>query len=245
MGSRRRRFTTRVVAAGRHEGSIHVGGRRFYRFYGLLQFMQLYLVRHVYGGEPEESTLADIIGLLQNSIEKEIDALIALTANGSSDRKMRAFSGQVSKGYVAFKTKVDWLASRRLLSPRSARVLDELRIIRNSMTHRKPSDKRLKLTYFNEPLMTGKTVKKLLGDADEVRIELLRQTKGTVDWPLHPLGYVKPGQVEGLLETAAMTGEIKAAYENVWIHLEQEVLLRRMENAELVAAGDARKDARA
>lgn len=67
--------------------------------------------------------------------------------------------------------------------------MEQIRRIRNTQTHTRPSQLRRKYLYFGKPLLTRKTIRELFTDANSVVLHLRRASGNKELWEIIPPGY--------------------------------------------------------
>lgn len=185
-----RRFGVHEVKKGQHKGSLHVATEKYQAFSKELYFLSNYLDRRILPSEPEEIKIRNIILNIQNILEHEIEEAIKIYLKEKIDKKNLKFFKRLNEGYVSFKEKYDWLIKINIISKDTWEQLEQIRQIRNAFIHSRPAQKRIKYKYFNQPLMTLKTLRQIFCHAEKIRIQLIKITGNKIEkWPLIPPGY--------------------------------------------------------
>jgi len=187
-----KRFGVHEVKKGQYKGSLHVATKKYQAFVGELYLFSGYLDRRILPSEPEEIEIRNIILNLQNILEHEIEEVLIKYLKDKTDKKNLKFFKKLNEDYVSFKEKYDWLLNKEIISEDTWEKLDHIRQLRNAFVHSRPYKKRIKYKYFNQPLLTLKTLRQIFCHAEKIRIQLIKYTgnkKGK--WPLIPPGYAE------------------------------------------------------
>lgn len=188
---KRRRYGTHEVKTGKYKGSLHVVSKNYHTFHSELIFLSDYLHRRIIPTEHEETYMREIILDLQNILENEIEHVIRAQVKENPSEKSENFLKKIEEGFASFKSKFEWLRTKHLISTKEAEILEQIRLIRNSFTHSKPKLKRKKLKYFNKPLMTKNSMRKIFLQVDAILNNLRQITKRKSKWCTTPPGYIE------------------------------------------------------
>jgi hypothetical protein len=186
-----RRFGGREVERGRMKGSLHVASQRYVAFLGELDYLEDYLSRRVLPREPEDRTAASLLLILQNLIEYELERVIEVFVQTNPARRNVDFLNRMKTDFVTFKTKFEWAHARQLLTDDERNLLEEIRTIRNAQTHARPEAQRVRLRYFGKPLLTRRSIQKLLMDVDGLVLKLRAESGNPERWEVVPPGYAE------------------------------------------------------
>lgn len=131
-----RRFGVRDVRKGNMKGRQHIATARYKALLGEIIYLEDYLNRRLLPQEPEDRCLANILLALQNTIEREIELVIAhLVSRNATESNLR-FLRDIETGFVSFKTKFTWAHARGLILVGERDIMEQIRLIRNAQTHR-------------------------------------------------------------------------------------------------------------
>jgi hypothetical protein len=182
-----RRFGTHEVTKGKFAGGLHVATPRFSRFLSELNYFLDYLNRRLLPKEPEVAAISQIITNLQNLLEGECDALIHHHANARGTAQERQFDAQVRSGFVAFKTKFEWLRKRCLVSQDERDMMEEIRRLRNDFVHaREMANRRRRHRYRGFPLLTTRSLRRLFVEVEMALRAMRKQSGRTCKWATVP-----------------------------------------------------------
>lgn len=166
--------------------------KRWHDFHGQLSCLSDYLGRKIIPLEAEEIKVRSILINIQNIFEHELEIAISSYINKHDNRSDKAFLGKMREDYVNFKTKYEWARKRGIISERDKIILNNIRILRNSLVHIKPSPKRAKYKFMGQSLLTLDALKSLFSLSEAIRNGLAKingASKGK--WPLIPPGFDK------------------------------------------------------
>src|SRR5258706_10741025 len=113
MPTKSRRFGAHPTRDGR----IHVATQAYQKFAGELYYLHSYLNSRLLPTEPEDVMIERILTNFQNLLEHEAEQLIWHYSREHGTQKDRKFSETIKGGFVAFRTKCDWLRARLLVDP--------------------------------------------------------------------------------------------------------------------------------
>lgn len=186
-----RRFGAHEVTAGKRRGSIQVAPSSYMSFIGELSHLEMYLNTRLLPQEPEEAYMARILLNLQNILEYELELVIAQFVAENSSRRNQDFLDSILTGFVSFKKKFGWAHSKRLLTKREYDVMEEIRKIRNTQTHSRPTLKRIKHKYFDNSLISRAALIGLFTDVNNIVLKLRTLSGNSEKWEIIPPGYAK------------------------------------------------------
>jgi hypothetical protein len=184
-----KRFISKQVKSGPFKGSIHVAPARHLKFIGQLDYLQTYLSHRLLPTDPEDEKMQGIVILLQNLLEHEAELLIKYYVTRGGRRKEMAFQKEIENGYVAFKTKMDWLLKRKLIQQTEWDVMEEVRCLRNAYAHSRPTERRKRYHYRGFQLLTNRSIRRLFIDTELVLRVIRSQSGRQSDWMTIPPGY--------------------------------------------------------
>ncbi|MFO7870566.1 MAG: hypothetical protein R6V03_03940 [Kiritimatiellia bacterium] len=200
-----RRHYREEVTEGKFSASIHVPTEKYYLFHAELTSLANYLSRRLLPTEPEDVSMREILLNLQNILEYECDQLIEYHVAEHPSAKHSNFLTQIQEGYVAFKTKFEWLHKRRLLTKHEMEVLEEFRRNRNDMTHAKPKPERARLKYFGKPILTTHSLRRMFLESEEVLQAIRARANRKSLWQTTPSGYTEELEWPALHELRGKT----------------------------------------
>lgn len=183
------RFGVHEVQRGPRKGSLHYAGDRYVRFLGELAFIVQYLEHRLVPTEPEEAHMRSILLDAQNILEYESEELIRHYVKSHSSERYKRFVKAIDEGFVSFRSKYDWLRAKRLIGDEEWSVLDEIRVLRNSLAHARPAEHRVRYRYRGVALLTRTSIRNLLTDTECVLRKLRDRYGAASKWGMVPPGY--------------------------------------------------------
>ena len=185
----RRRFGVHEIKKGRFAGFLQTSTRQYQRFRSELNYFHNYLNRRLLPTEPEEVAMLGILTNLQNLLEHESEELIKHYVTTQGTNKEQQFQARIENGYVTFKTKCDWLLSRSQITQNHWDVMDEVRDLRNSFVHSRPSSARKRFNYRGFPLLTLHSLRRMFVEVELVLRAIRAKSGRQSKWTTVPPGY--------------------------------------------------------
>jgi hypothetical protein len=184
-----RRLSSKEVKSGPFEGGIHVAPARHVTFIGQLSLLHSYLSHRLLPTDPEDVMMQGILIILQNLLEHESEILIHDYVKKRGTPKEQAFQQQIDTGYVSFKSKMDWLLTRKLIKQSEWEVMEEIRRLRNAYAHSRPTEKRKRYRYRGFQLLTNRSIRRLFVDTELVLRTIRSQSGQQTRWMTVPPSY--------------------------------------------------------
>lgn len=189
MRNPRQRFGVHKVKKGNYKDCLHIATDKFMIFHGDLCYLYEYLNSRILSSKPEEVKIAGILLNLENIMDYESEELIKHYVKNNPSKPDQQFKKKIDDGYVNFKCKYEWLRSRSLISQKEINIMEEIRILRNVHIHIKPTARRIKRKYFDKPLLTTSSLRRLFIDVGMVLKNIMAQSKRKCEWLIVPPGY--------------------------------------------------------
>ena len=184
-----KRFGAHEVTKGKHKGDLHVSTESFQKYFSELIYLSSYLDRRLLPTEPEEVYMRGIILNFQNILEHESEELINHYVHSHPSTRNQQFKDKMDNGFMNFKCKFEWLYNKSLISDVERDIMEEIRILRNTNIHVRPSERRRRFKYFKKPLLTKTSTRKMFVDVEKVLQKLRMHSGRKVDWGILPPGY--------------------------------------------------------
>lgn len=189
MSSDTRRFGAREVKKGKYKGCLHISTKSYQNFMSELEYLNNYLNRRVLPKEPEEQTMSRILLALQNVLEHESEELIKHYVNNHKTKGNSDFIKKMEDGYVSFKSKFEWLRKKSLITYDQSKIMEEIRVLRNTHIHVRPTNTRLRYKYFKKSLLTTTSLRRMFLDVEKVLQKLREQSGSQLEWDILPPRY--------------------------------------------------------
>lgn len=184
-----KRFGAHEVKKGKFKGSLHIATESYQNFFAELTCLHMYLESRLLPAEPEEVLMREILLDLQNILEHESEDLIRCYVRDHPTQRNQRFANQMDDGFASFKSKLEWLRKRSLITDDERGIMEEIRILRNAYTHARPNGKRPKLKYFGKSLLTRISLRRVFVDVESVLRKLRGQSGKKCKWRTVPPGY--------------------------------------------------------
>jgi hypothetical protein len=187
--SKPRRFGVHEVKKGKFKGHLHVSTEAYQLFFGELAYLSDYLKRRLAPLEPEEGYMREILLDLENILEFELEYAIKRHAKIKPSKRTAAFVNNIDEGFVSFKSKFEWARKRSIISADERDVMEEIRRLRNAFAHITPTPSRKRHKYFNKPLMTTESLRRMFLQVELVLRTLRKFSRRKAKWDTTPPGY--------------------------------------------------------
>jgi hypothetical protein len=189
MSNKNKRFEAHSAQKGRFKGCLHTATESYQKFFGELSYLCNYLNGRVLPKEPEEQMMSQILLALQNVLEYESEELIRHYVENHTTKLNLEFLEKMENGYVAFKTKFNWLKENSLITHEQSNIMEQIRLLRNAHIHVRPASTRKKHKYFNKVLLTTISLRRIFLDVEKVLQKLSNQSGNKPQWEILPPGY--------------------------------------------------------
>ena len=189
MSGKNKRFGIHEVKEGEFKDCLHVATKSYQKFKCELGYLCDYLNRRVLPKQPEEQLMSQTLLSLQNILEYESEELIRHYIKNNQTKRNLKFEKEMKNGFVSFKSKFEWLKKKFLITQDEYNIMDEIRLLRNSHIHVRPSHRRSRHKYFKKPLLTIKSLRRMFMDVEKVLKNLRRESGNKLKWGILPAGY--------------------------------------------------------
>jgi hypothetical protein len=81
------------------------------------------------------------------------------------------------------------MLARKLIVAEDWKVMDEIRVLRNDFVHARPTEARKRFRFRGFPLLTQRSLRRLLLDVELILRKVRQQSGRTSDWMTVPWGY--------------------------------------------------------
>jgi len=151
----------------------------------------MYLNNRILPMRSEEVFMRGIPINLVNALENEMEVIIRNEVKLNPSKKGSKLLKEIDEGFSSFKSKFEWLFRKNLISREEREIMDELRILRNRLTHYHRSKERPKYKYRDFPLLTIESIKNIFLDCNSLLVHLKKLSGSKIKWNILPPGYAE------------------------------------------------------
>jgi len=160
-------------------------------FHSELTYLTNYLDRRILPAEREEVEMRSALVNLANALDNELELIIKNVVKRNQSKDGGKLVDRIENGFCSFKIKFEWVFKKGLITKEQRDMMEEIRILRNTLTHYRRSKKRPKYTYKDLPLMCGVSLRNLFLDCNSLLISLKNISGNKIKWDIIPPGYAE------------------------------------------------------
>lgn len=160
-------------------------------FHGDLTYLTNYLDRRILPAEEEEVEMRSALINLVNALDNELELIIKNEVKNNPSKKGLRLVNNIKDGFCSFKSKFEWVFDKGIITKDQRDTMEEIRILRNTLTHYRCLKVRPKYEYKGLPLMCGVSLRNLFLDCNSLLISLKNISGSKIKWDIIPPGYAE------------------------------------------------------